>query len=1284
MAINIQQLFSDHSSMHPFEHFNRLLLKSKAEDFDNPISQLLAKHLIFSVSTDGKFLPIPFPTGIGKTHNLICVIYEAILHRVIKQPVNLSFDVKWDKNTLPLFIFMTNAVNNVKEAYDKLCQLIQNDPRLNTEQKQWLKAQLAYAPATTTSLQQCIEDGSIESILDIFEINHPVISKNISELRTRLETLRQSQNQKDRNPFADSFKKELDSLSQNTFNLIFNHISKKQKSVDSVELSPNQIDTVSKLITGIRIEYNQAQAVFLTTKKFLYGIHQTTGKYHFTNDMAQHTLLIDEIDRQNNEILAHLVEAIHIDILARAKTLLANLQFNQLCHKPQFRGIDELVQKYLQGLEEFVQSYNLHLSFDMDQELSRCTPNPLLFSDKLATHTTNINSRLFFQYEQQDNQHIIFSGPRSNSQDVSDNEHFDTISKSKDYPDSWVKFTEFLNELDQWVGKRFNFMVMSAAECYKENLSKAANTPNSHHIESSSAEAIASILHQLNLYDLIDSINKQLQALSGRKHFSKSSDRTYHTRGISLIEIGRPINTNDSVFFNHHGFDVSPTGMLASYVEQGATVIGISATANCESVIHNFDIYYLKSRLSESFVQLAYDERQAIDDYYHSMRDYKRQNIQLHVTAISNDIPSLLHAFCDVYYAAQQKTKPDIKDPSIEESLKQQILSKLDLLEENTDAASCFYKLEWLNKLCQAIEYFYQSIDQNNRYMMAMLNRFVNKATASFLREYIKFLDVKYLNSTPNIKTQLFPRVDSAFLKQGNFDNQVKHALSNTHNRVIVLTTYQTLSSGANPDYSFASWESDSVRLVAPRSYAQSTDIDTMYLERGTHIISASNDPEMALNSRLTLLAQGMALYEAGQLSEQAKHKWVKTIIHSANIPQACMTLKWQHYNHKTNSDYVAACCRDIEQAIGRSNRTAYKRPHIYLMYDADLQPILASDDRPDAIVSHEYKALIAHAKDNYSTDNSSNNYYSSQSKEFRRLHNQAQKLSQRSNQYINTLLGKIQTISTIESPEERKKIINNWQILRAIAGREPSSIMQPVHEWHRNYVQIPDKFGAGGYFYQYDSESDFNTYQFFEQSYRSEVSARDCRLDIMMKNPIIKSYFEECGLAIQWYVNAEYVLTPPMYTNIYKGLLGEAGGSAILQQYGFTLTELPDDLFEVFDNIIHYNERSAWIDFKHWDQDKWGRVPDEVKLKTMEKLANKVNQLSDTLNGNANKLIVCNLMDDMSNDSNQNMIQYYDANFHITPPAMARIMTITGLIDSQSGETNLEAVTAIKQWLLS
>ena len=85
-----------------------------------------------------------------------------------------------------------------------------------------------------------------------------------------------------------------------------------------------------------------------------------------------------------------------------------------------------------------------------------------------------------------------------------------------------------------------------------------------------------------------------------------------------------------------------------------------------------------------------------------------------------------------------------------------------------------------------------------------------------------------------------------------------------------------------------------------------------------------------------------------------------------------------------------------------------------------------------------------------------------------------------------------------------------------------------------------------------------------------------------------------------------------------------------------------------------------------------------------MKKLVNKVDQLSDPLNGSSNKLIVCNLMDNMSNDDEHNNIQYYDANFHVTSPAMARIMTITGLIDSQSGDTNFEAVTAIKQWLLS
>ncbi len=117
---------------HPFENFDSTQLLQEPKYFDNPISQLLAKHLIFEDTNDGMFLPIPFPTGIGKTHNLIAVMHEAILHRVVRQ-LSLICEQRIDDepNISPLFVLIINSVNNIKEAYDKLCGFIDNYTRLD-------------------------------------------------------------------------------------------------------------------------------------------------------------------------------------------------------------------------------------------------------------------------------------------------------------------------------------------------------------------------------------------------------------------------------------------------------------------------------------------------------------------------------------------------------------------------------------------------------------------------------------------------------------------------------------------------------------------------------------------------------------------------------------------------------------------------------------------------------------------------------------------------------------------------------------------------------------------------------------------------------------------------------------------------------------------------------------------------------------------------------------------------------------------------------------------------
>ena len=77
---------------HPFKHFNFKLIKTIL-DFDNPISQLFVTHLNLDEEQPikkGWILPVAFPTGIGKTHNVLNVILEKMLYLCTRQKISTN------------------------------------------------------------------------------------------------------------------------------------------------------------------------------------------------------------------------------------------------------------------------------------------------------------------------------------------------------------------------------------------------------------------------------------------------------------------------------------------------------------------------------------------------------------------------------------------------------------------------------------------------------------------------------------------------------------------------------------------------------------------------------------------------------------------------------------------------------------------------------------------------------------------------------------------------------------------------------------------------------------------------------------------------------------------------------------------------------------------------------------------------------------------------------------------------------------------------------------------
>lgn len=174
-------------------------------------------------------------------------------------------------------------------------------------------------------------------------------------------------------------------------------------------------------------------------------------------------------------------------------------------------------------------------------------------------------------------------------------------------------------------------------------------------------------------------------------------------------------------------------------------------------------------------------------------------------------------------------------------------------------------------------------------------------------------------------------------------------------------------------------------------------------------------------------------------------------------------------------------------------------------------------------------------------------------------------------------------------------------------------------HEIEKNlnfksiYLQAPKKMSG----YSYSQEGDYqkNIMVKFDGSLPQKVSEEEARLQEILEIPGIKSYFEEKGYATE-FTPSEYLLTPPMFNNIYKGALGEVAGEFILKNFlNVELQGVSEDVFEFFDFKIGDD---VYVDFKHW---KDTMLVDAKKAK--EKIIQKLNAC------NGKRAVIINILYD-------------------------------------------------------
>jgi hypothetical protein len=270
------------------------------------------------------------------------------------------------------------------------------------------------------------------------------------------------------------------------------------------------------------------------------------------------------------------------------------------------------------------------------------------------------------------------------------------------------------------------------------------------------------------------------------------------------------------------------------------------------------------------------------------------------------------------------------------------------------------------------------------------------------------------------------------------------------------------------------------------------------------------------------------------------------------------------------------------------------KADKIHILADITIKEHLNNVSLPkNMILIHEYNALVRAASLDSDISDPHNNLID--------LENKASYVSCKTASYINQRL--LYGSWSDDSKEE-------WLEIRQQVLKQPTVIddSQLIDRWKPLYLQLP----IPNNFYYFNRPSDSNVEISFSNTDFNLLNENSIRLSELMKIDLFYKLFTKNGWATS-FPSSKYMLTPPMFNDIYKGALGEVCGKQVFEELNIPLIDLDVNEFEVFD---FKTEKNVYIDFKFWSGAFIRDAEDEIS-----KIRNKMEKIK------ANKVMIINIL---------------------------------------------------------
>lgn len=643
---------------------------------------------------------------------------------------------------------------------------------------------------------------------------------------------------------------------------------------------------------------------------------------------------------------------------------------------------------------------------------------------------------------------------------------------------------------------------------------------------------------------------------------------------------------------------------LMARMSNSALVLGLSATAAIPSVTGNYNLDWLSENIEEydDVVESSEDLQKEVGDFLSERyAPYRNGSIKVNVNTLENgDL-----AKTDDYLYGDGRTKAcaalsefncrgAVRIESIirgslrfvpQDKVKYCVLRYYNLLKVMRDFASKKHMQSLLYLGCK-------SVDENSDKEPT--------GRSEFDQCVIETL-VKVVNHDLGLEGE--DRITVRYIYSKAFDStmsQIRTCLSDvyengepkTPERVIIISAYQSVATGQNLQYKAPAKYLKNLIRLHPRGEEDANtyrekDIDGIYLGDITHIVSNFSHDKISEKDLIMDIFQAEELNANWEISPEQKERNIKDAFKhlSGSYPKS---------NSLRNCDSIRSeRTRMVIQAVGRIGRSNQRCQEVNIWIDSSVLNGLHKETLQRKFTSPEMDAILAAY---------SNSTTSVMTDEQAIILNRANTISDRTAEYINS-----RRRAAEHEGEWDSGIMQRWEEMREIVKKYPTAteqIREDVPFIRDNYIdngKIPVSrymfsFIDGYYNHQrvwFGSQETFLTagedYRPYSRSFQDPtpniniMSEENSRLSVLFKYPGLHEWWIGKGYA-DHIEPAPYIMSPFIYTEIYKGTLGETAGRFMTEsETGLHLENIRDARkYEKADFFIA-ERPDEYIDFKHY-----------------------------------------------------------------------------------------------------